>query len=147
MYHGTFLQTTEGVTTREGVHMIDTLDCPENVGKFFFLTIPETNQIASEFVTDPREFAYVRPYSLYSLDELPEGFNKMIARHTYTEEGGFDEFFDLEVWKYNCELSIRELKMEALLGADWVDINAVRQFEEAVRAYDGTGERPVLSAS
>lgn len=144
MYHGTFLQTEEGVTTRDGRHMIDTLNHPESVGKYFFLTIPETNQIASEFVTDPREFAYVRPYSLYSLDELPEDFNKMIARHTYTEEGGFAEHFDLEVWKYNCDLSIRELKMEAVLGAEWVDIEAVRRFEEAVRAYDGTVERPVL---
>lgn len=147
MYHGIFTQSEDGVVNQGGVYVLDTLDCPSLVGKYFFLTLPETNQIASEFVTDPREFAYVRPYCLYSLDELPVDFNEMMARNTYTEEAGFGEFFDLEVWKYNCELSIRELKMEALLGADWVDINTVRQFEEAVRAYDGTGERPVLFAS
>lgn len=144
MYHGTFLQTPDGVVSREGDHMIDSLNCPETVGKYFFLTIPETGQIASEFVRDPREFAFIRPYCLYSLDELPEDFNKMIATHTYSETDGYAEHFDLASWKYNCDLSIRELKMEAVLGAEWVDIEAVRRFEEAVRAYDGAGERPVL---
>lgn len=144
MFHGTFLQTPEGVTTREGDHMIDSLNCPESVGTYFFLTIPETGQIASEATRDPRDFAFVIPYSLHSLDVLPEDFSEMIATHSYSETDGFKPYVDLATWKYNCELSIRELKMEAALGADWVDIEAVRRFEEAVRAYDGTGERPVL---
>lgn len=146
MYHGTFLQDPEqGLTTREGVHMLDTLNDPERVGKYFFLVLPDTKQVASEWVKDPREFAYIFPYELHSLNELPEDFNKYIGVYEYTEEGGFKEYFCLKSWKYNCELSIRELKMEAVLGADWVDIEAVRKFEEEVRKYDGTGIRPVLA--
>lgn len=145
MYHGTFLQTPDGLVTEHGIRMLDTLDNPDKVGSKFFLVLPDTKKVASEWVKDPREFSYIVPYELHSLDELPEDFNKYIGTYEYTEEGGFKEYFCLKSWKYNCELSIRELKMEAILGADWVDIGAVRKFEEEVRKYDGTGERPVLT--
>lgn len=144
MYHGTFLQTPEGVVTREGDHMIETLNCPNEVGTYFFLVLPDTKQVASAAVKDPREFAYVLPYELHSLEELPEGFDSMIGTWEYTEEGGFKEYFCLPSWKYNCELSIKELKMEAATGADWVDVEAVRRFEEEVRNYKGEGPRPVF---
>lgn len=144
MYHGTFLQTPDGVVTREGIHMIDTLNDPANVGSYFFLVLPDTKQVASEFVRDPREFAYVLPYELHSLEELPDDFNDYIGKYQYVEGEGFSEYFCLPSWKYNCELSIRELKMEAALGADWVNVEALRKFEEEVRAYNGEGPRPVF---
>ena len=143
MFHGVFLQDKDGLMTRDGVPLLDTITM--ETGKYFFLVLPDTKQIASEWVRDPREFSYVVPYELHSLDELPENFNKMIGRWTYTPEDGFNEWFDVGAWKYNCELSIREMKMELATGADWINVEALRRFEEEVRVYKGEGARPVFA--
>lgn len=142
-YHGTFYQDGDTLMTLDGgAQFLDTLNDPEQ-GEFYFLTTKE-GIVASEVWHEPVAFSFIIPYKLWSAKSLPENFNEYIGNMKFDGES-FTEYFRLGAWKYNCDLSIHKMRIAALAGDASIDLEALREFEEEVRKYNGEGPRPVFT--
>ncbi|PIJ50233.1 hypothetical protein BL250_12630 [Erwinia sp. OLTSP20] len=145
IFAGTFSRDSE-VTTDDGVKYWLVLNEDgddyyevrnKRQQKYVLLISTDSNVVSG--ISEDGGFSFPYPYKVYFLDDIPEDLKVGAFIYNGSE---FKPFINVEVWKYNMNLQIKEAKLEALMnGEQRPDLDDKKK---AVDAYVGDGYNPPL---
>ncbi|MGK0735853.1 hypothetical protein ACSFCX_09920 [Yokenella regensburgei] len=105
--------------------------------KYVLLVSPDSNVISG--ISEDGGFSFPYPYKVYFIDEIPDDLK---AGDFIYDGKEFKPYINVEVWKHNMNLRIKEEMLESLIkGEQRPDLVEKR---EAVNAYVGDGYTPAL---
>ncbi|MGK0705597.1 hypothetical protein ACSFCW_19265 [Yokenella regensburgei] len=105
--------------------------------KYVLLVSPDSNVVSG--ISDDGGFSFPYPYKVYFIDDIPDD----LEVGTFIYDGKeFKPYINVEVWKYNMNLQIKDEKLEALMkGEQRPDLDDKKK---VVDAYVGDGYNPPL---
>lgn len=105
--------------------------------KYVLLVAPDSNVISG--ISEDGGFSFPYPYKVYFIDEIPDDLK--VGDFVY-DGNEFKPYINVEVWKYNMNLRIKEEMLESLIkGEPRPDLAEKR---DIVNAYAGDGYTPPL---
>lgn len=105
--------------------------------RYVVITNPDNDVVCG--IDEEGRFSFHKPYKVYFVDDIPNYVE--LDRFTY-DGNSFEKFINVEVWKYNMNLEIKEEMMESfMLGEPRPDLVEKRK---VVEAYIGDGKNPPL---
>lgn len=91
-------------------------------------------------------FSFYVPYHVYTFkeSEVPSDALETMSNWKVVD-GKFVPYFDIHTYKYNCQLSIRDMRISLAIGETHFDKAAVDKFEAEVEKFDGEGSPPAFT--